>query len=126
MRGFKSPNVAVVINGASCWGINNTLTGAQINKLENTLAEIIEEFETVALDKVCKQSEGEWISVEDRLPRESGKYIVCTNGKNPYQCKFYTYPENKGGHWGQKDNGKNITHWMPFPEPPKTKGGEQE
>lgn len=73
-----------------------------------------------------KQSEGEWISVTERLPRESGKYIVCTNGKNPYQCKFYTYPENKGGHWGQKDNGKNITHWMPFPEPPKTKGGVQE
>lgn len=79
---------------------------------------------TEAFEKACKQSEGEWISVTERLPRESGKYIVCTNGKNPYQCKFYTYPENKGGHWGQKDNGKNITHWMPFPEPPKTKGGE--
>lgn len=25
--------IAVVINGASCWGINNTLTGAQINKI---------------------------------------------------------------------------------------------
>ena len=64
----------------------------------------------------------EWISVDERLPSESGKYLVCTKNGNVYQTKFYSYPENKGGHWGQKDKGKNITHWMPLPEAPK--GGE--
>ncbi len=64
----------------------------------------------------------EWISVEERKPSESGKYLVCTLKGNVYQTKFYTYPENKGGHWGQKDKGRSITHWMPLPEAPK--GGE--
>jgi hypothetical protein len=66
----------------------------------------------------------EWVSVEDRKPSESGKYIVCSQKGSVYQTKYYLYPENKGGHWGQKDKGKNITHWMPLPEPPKIKGGE--
>lgn len=64
----------------------------------------------------------EWISVKKNLPKESGKYLVCTKKGNVYQTKFYTYPENKGGHWGQKDKGRSITHWMPLPEAPK--GGE--
>jgi hypothetical protein len=64
----------------------------------------------------------EWISVENRLPEESGKYLVCIKSGNVYQTKFYSYPKDKGGHWGQKDKGRSITHWMPLPEPPK--GGE--
>ena len=63
-----------------------------------------------------------WISVDERLPSESGKYLVCTKRGTVYQTKFYSYPEDKGGHWGQKDKGKSITHWMAMPEAPK--GGE--
>ena len=61
----------------------------------------------------------EWISVEDRLPSESGKYLVCTKKENVYQTKFYSYPESTGGHWGQKDKGRSITYWMPLPQAPK-------
>jgi hypothetical protein len=64
-------------------------------------------------------SKNEWIIVEDRLPEKSGKYLVCTKNSNVYQTKFYSYPENVGGHWGQKDKGKSITHWMPLPDAPK-------
>ncbi len=60
----------------------------------------------------------EWISVKERLPECSGKYIVCTNRGKVYQTKFYSYMEETGGHWGQKDKGKSITHWMPLPQPP--------
>ena len=56
----------------------------------------------------------EWISVEDRLPEETGKYLVSTKNGVVYQTKYYS-----GGKWGQKDKGKNITHWMPLPEAPK-------
>lgn len=62
-----------------------------------------------------------WISVNDRLPEKSGKYLVCTNRGNVYQTKFYSYPEETGGHWGQKDKGKSITHWMEMPKPPQEK-----
>lgn len=71
---------------------------------------------------------GKWIPVTERLPEQSGKYIVCSERKikvgnwermekKVYQAKFYVYPN--GWHWGQKDNGKYITHWMPMPEAPK-------
>lgn len=55
-----------------------------------------------------------WISVEDRLPEETGKYLVSTKNGVVYQTKYYS-----GGKWGQKDKGKNITHWMPMPDAPK-------
>lgn len=58
-----------------------------------------------------------WIFVDERLPKKNGKYIVCNKSGAVYQTKFYTYPESKGGHWGQKDKGKNIIAWMPMPEP---------
>lgn len=60
--------------------------------------------------------ETKWVDVDERLPDKSGKYIVCNRSGAVYQTKFYTYPENKGGHWGQKDKGKNIIAWMPMPE----------
>ena len=69
-----------------------------------------------------KENQGEWVSVDDRMPEISGKYIVCTKNDKVYQTKFYSYTENKGGHWGQKDKGRSITHWMPLPKPPKMKG----
>lgn len=61
----------------------------------------------------------EWISVDERLPDKSGKYIVCNAKGMVYQTKFYTYPKDQGGHWGQKDKGRSITHWMHLPEAPK-------
>lgn len=66
----------------------------------------------------------EWVSVTEKLPEESGKYLVCTNRGNVYQTKFYSYPQEIGGHWGQKDKGKSITHWMPLPEPPERSDAE--
>lgn len=78
-----------------------------------------------------KQSEGEWISVEERLPDqyedvlgfchyvyESGGVFdliltmkLTTEGKFvPFNCS----PLKEG----------IVTHWMPLPEPPDTKGGE--
>lgn len=69
--------------------------------------------------ETCGNYIPDWISVEDGPPKESGKYLVCGKNKSVYQTKYYTYPESSGGHWGQKDNGKSITHWMPLPEAPK-------
>lgn len=75
-----------------------------------------------------EEKHGRWIPVTERLPEQSGKYIVCSERKikvgnwermekKVYQAKFYVYPT--GCHWGQRDKGKHITHWMPMPEVPK-------
>ena len=60
-----------------------------------------------------------WIDIDERLPPKSGKYIVCNRSGAVYQTKYYSYPKGTGGHWGQKDKGKNIIAWMPMPEPMK-------
>ena len=76
-----------------------------------------------------KQSEGEWISVDERLPDESGEYLAYTNRGN---CSTLSYSARhkmfnafdclskkfaKGYHI-------DVTHWMPIPEAPKMDGGK--
>lgn len=68
----------------------------------------------------------EWRNIEHELPTESGKYIVCNKSGVVFQAKYYTYPTGKGGHWGLKDKGGHITHWMPLPDAPKVKGSGNE
>jgi hypothetical protein len=84
-----------------------------------------------------KQTLGEWISVEDRLPEETVSCLVVLdnedidirlfNSKNdPY--KTYQFMLNKflfmddEGDWYSTDR---VTHWMPLPELPKMKGGAE-
>lgn len=60
---------------------------------------------------------GQWISVEDELPKEEGKYIVCTERGSVYCTRFY----KGGGCEGifKTDINTHITYWMPLPKPPK-------
>ena len=75
---------------------------------------------------------GEWISVEDRLPQERGRYLVMlkTDGDIGYEVHDHLirilhfgsdgwrlprhYPE-----WIHDALTQEVTHWMPLPEPPK-------
>ena len=75
----------------------------------------------------------EWISVKDRLPDETGRYLAV---------KKRTAPDDFGGDrtdivivrffvddgfrmpihipdWINKKINEEVTHWMPLPEPPK-------
>lgn len=109
--------------------------------LEKTKDELVEQLKLANADKIIAErkekdaralfmevsntlQERRWISVHGELPEKSGKYLVCTERGNVYQTKFYSYPESKGGHWGQKDKGRSITHWMRLPEAPKTGGAK--
>ena len=58
-----------------------------------------------------------WISVEDRLPEETGYYLIfCHAGEKMFpKQKIDYFIENKQG-WLHSSN---ITHWMPLPAPPK-------
>jgi hypothetical protein len=67
-------------------------------------------------DGYRKQSEAEWISVEERLPDGNGRFLTVDGKGNMMTCYF-------GGRFGWFASvcDKNaITHWMPLPEPPKT------
>lgn len=81
-----------------------------------------------------KQSEGEWISVEARLPDVCGMPVLMvaeneygqTNvvkGFTNYTCPivFHTNEMEYYAIW----HAWKVTHWMPLPEPPDMKGGAE-
>ena len=62
----------------------------------------------------------EWISVGDRLPEESGMYIVTANDGHAQRVSFVQW-QKKNRMWnltGARSYWR-VTHWMPLPHPPK-------
>lgn len=63
-----------------------------------------------------------WISMEDKLPTETGSYIVCTDRKAVCTARYYAQSTFGGtvqnGYFTGRI-GKHVTHWMEFPQPPK-------
>lgn len=67
----------------------------------------------------------EWISVEDRLPNETGSYLIYVEGSyiSSINTAFFIFDE-RGGVWKAAQAQayfKNVTHWMPMPKPPTGK-----
>ena len=66
---------------------------------------------------VEKCNKHKWIPVTERLPEESGHYLVCyRSGKyvSWIQIDYWLNDRFLGG-----DHEKQVTHWMALPEPPK-------
>ena len=71
------------------------------------------------------RKQSEWISVEERLPEENGRYLVCVNVShlaftNLTIIAVMEYGKKHGFYLYSED--EPVTHWMPLPEPPKMKG----
>ena len=70
-----------------------------------------------------KKSEGEWISVEDRLPEKGGYYLIYQKSSLWIDEVIQTARWNISA---QKFRGSQagcfmeyVTHWMPLPDAPK-------
>ena len=78
----------------------------------------------------------EWISVEDRLPEDSGYYLVVYRDKynGSISIAFDMYVKCNVGEWWESEfacditkqflwaaklQEQEVTHWMPLPKPPK-------
>ena len=72
-------------------------------------------------DIVNLSAQTEWISVEEN-PTENGTYLCYGYwiGSGRYHIDTAEYFDE----WDIVNNFV-LTHWMPLPEPPKMKGGEQ-
>ena len=97
------------------------------------LAELIFDSLCHHIDKSCNLAENiaddlisngvtvqEWVSVLDRLPEESGMYIVTANDGHAQRVSFVQW-QKKNRMWnltGARSYWR-VTHWMPMPQPPK-------
>ena len=86
------------------------------------------------VDKSCKLAENiaddliangvtvqEWVSVDDRLPEEKGRYLTANKRFGDKIVVFDLW--FGGGFWYvDEEDGVfdfEVTHWMPMPNPPK-------
>jgi len=64
------------------------------------------------------EQEPRWIPISERLPEESGMYLVSGRWKNePYEvwiCEFMYLGELKG--WANDAKRPIVTAWMPLPK----------
>ena len=72
------------------------------------------------------RKQSEWISVDERLPREN-EVVLVYNGE--ILQRIYTSYNNEVRWWSDEcwssTKQLGITHWMPLPEAPKMKGGAE-
>ena len=63
----------------------------------------------------------EWVPVTERLPEDSGYYLVVHRNKynGRISTTFEMYIKCKIGEWWENDYAYDVTHWMPPPEMPK-------
>ena len=75
----------------------------------------------------------EWVSVKDRLPDETGRYLAVKKriapddfGGNRSDIVIIRFFVDEGFRmpvhipdWINKKINEEVTHWMPLPEPPK-------
>ena len=75
----------------------------------------------------------EWISVKDRLPDKTGRYLAVKKriapdylGGNRTDIVILRFFVDKGFRmpthipdWINEEINEEVTHWMPLPDPPK-------
>lgn len=68
----------------------------------------------------------EWISVNDRLPEGSTYVLARLSGGAIYEALCLTKGSKQWCAINREPfvNKDTVTHWMPLPPPPKTKGDE--
>ena len=71
--------------------------------------------EAQAIDILCDlPSAQQWTPISERMPEESGKYLVC-GGDKTWICDFMCLGITCG--WCNDVRNPRVEAWMPLPEP---------
>ena len=65
----------------------------------------------------ARAAQSEWISVEDRLPESSKRYLTFSSFYMRIVTAYYSVDRRM---WLGVCRTDGITHWQPFPAPPTT------
>lgn len=73
-----------------------------------------------AIEELTDRNVGKWIPVTERLPEGKTNVLCCgaNGGMFVGWTGGYVF-EGKARAFVHGGSGRNITHWMPLPEPPK-------
>ena len=70
-----------------------------------------------ALDIAIESLDNEWVDVRDRLPSESGMYLVTVDeGYRKHTTEWFYGTSGEEG-WDEDYGYENIIAWKPLPEP---------
>ena len=79
--------------------------------IEQSARELLE-----ALDIAIDSLDNEWVDVRDRLPSESGYYLVSIKGARETTTWFYGISSDEKG-WDEFEGHEDIIAWKPLPKP---------
>lgn len=68
-----------------------------------------------------KKDAAKWIPVSERLPENRGDVLLCRKWWNEIRNPQMGWYNEVSRGWFDLSNReiRNVTHWMPLPEPPK-------
>ena len=73
-----------------------------------------------------KEIQGEWVSVEDKLPQENEKVLAINSEGEIFIATYLVHkvsPSARGYKtWASGLWNGTPTHWQPLPQPPKMRG----
>ena len=104
----------------------NPLPQTKDEFIDGDLVDIINQAKEMEKQQIVDNSKNNWISVNDRLPEESGRYLgYLTELKclgNSYSTINVAFNTNHKDSTAWTEHGEvlqYITHWMPLPDAPK-------
>lgn len=86
---------------------------------EETIQKITDQFYEEKNIKPMLQNKGEWISVDDAIPKVIGRYSKIVKTKTSSGVIIDNRFDDSIKDW-QFSFSENITHWHPLPTPPET------
>lgn len=69
---------------------------------------------------LLKGHKARWIPVTERLPEPKREHYLCYLDDDSIAVCYWSNVSIRGNKWEwHNPNWKEVTHWMPLPEPPK-------